>query len=159
MSKGKGSAIKRKRSTPNDKNSDSKRPKFDEEEGKIEGSKLFTEEALANLKIYNELKTIYEQEGVNQITHQFLKRISHKKISENPGLNKTPLMQYLSNSCKIMMLNEFEISAWAVWLDSFKLNDDLDFTVEDYILCTAFYIKMTLNDEDYLNLMFQSYFN
>ena len=57
------------------------------------------------------------------------------------------------------MLNEFEISAWAVWLDSFRLNDDLDFTVEDYILSTAFYIKMTLNDEDYLNGMFQSYFN
>lgn len=43
----------------------------------IQNPKVFTEEALANLKIYNELKTEYEEEGVNQKTHQFLSRISH----------------------------------------------------------------------------------
>lgn len=58
-----------------------------------------------------------------------------------------------------MMLNEFEIATWAVWLDSFKLTDDASFNVEDYILNTAFYIKMTLNNDEYLNNMFQSYFN
>jgi hypothetical protein len=158
MTKGKTEGLKRKRSTPNKKDSSHKRVKIDEEV-KIEGSKLFTDEALSNLKIYNELKTEYEEEGVNQLTHQFLSRISKKKIRENAQLNKTPLMQYLSNACKIMMLNEFEISAWAVWLDSFKLDDDPDYNVEDYILNTAFYIKMTLNNDDYLSEMFQSYFN
>lgn len=158
MSKSRSISLKRKGSSRNDNNSAAKRQKIDEE-GKIESSKLFTEEALANLKVYNELKTVYEEEGVNQITHQFLNRISKKKIQENPGLNKTPLMQYMSNACKIMMLNEFEIAAWAVWLDTFQLNDDSDFNVEDYILNTAFYIKMTLNDESYLNGMFESYFN
>jgi hypothetical protein len=111
------------------------------------------------LKKYNELKTIYEDEGINQQTHQFLLRISKKKIKDNINLNQYPLVQYLSNACKIMMLNEFEISAWAVWLDCFGLDDDLEYSVEDYIMNTAFYIKIVLNNEDYLERMFVSYFN
>jgi hypothetical protein len=158
MTKGKGSAMKRKASSRNDSNSGTKRQKTNEE-SKIESSKLFSEEALANLKIYNELKTEYEEEGVNQITHQFLNRISHKKLSENPNLSKTPLMQYMSNACKIIMLNEFEISAWAVWLDEINLEGDKDYTVEDKIMCTAFYIKIFLNDEPGYNAMYQTYFN
>jgi len=121
--------------------------------------KVFTEEALANLKIYNELKTIYEGEGVNQQTHQFLNRISQRKIRENDNLNKVPLMQLLSNACKTMMLSEFEIAAWASWLDKLELIDESEYKWEDYVLFTAFYIKMSLNDEDYLNDMFQSFFN
>lgn len=130
-----------------------------EENARLENSKVFTEEALANLKIYNELKTVYEDEGVNQQTHQFLNRISQKKIREDPNLTKVPLMQLLSNACKTMMLNEYEIAAWGTWLDTFNLDDNSEFKPEDYILFTAFYIKMNLNDEDYLGSMFQSYFN
>jgi hypothetical protein len=74
--------------------------------------KVFTDEALANLKVYNEHKTVYEEEGVNQQAHQFLNRISQKKIRENDQLSKVPLMQLLSNACKTMMLGEFEIAAW-----------------------------------------------
>lgn len=57
-----------------------------------------------------------------------------------------------------MMMTQFEIATWAVWLDDYKL-DDSNFTVEDYIMNTAFYIKIQLNDDDYLEPMFQSYFN
>lgn len=74
-------------------------------------------------------------------------------------MTKYPLMQYLSNSSKIMMLNEFEISAWGTWLDEYSLDEAHGYTVEDYIINTAFYVKMTLNDEDYLEEMFVSYFN
>ena len=130
-----------------------------EEENPINNPRVFTEEALANLKIYNELKTVYEEEGVNQQTHQFLNRISQRKISENDNLSKVPLMQLLSNACKVMMLSEFEIAAWACWLDKLKLMDFSEYSPEDYILFTAFYIKMSLNDEEYLNGMFQSFFN
>lgn len=84
-----------------------------EEDTNGNNPKVFTEEALANLKIYNELKTVYEDEGVTQQTHQFLNRISQRKISENNNLSKVPLMQLLSNACKAMMLSEFEIAAWA----------------------------------------------
>lgn len=68
-------------------------------------------------------------------------------------------MQYLSNACKILMLNEFEISAWGVWLDQYQLDDDLEFTVEDFIFYTAFFIKLNLNDEEHVEKMFVSYFN
>lgn len=158
QSSGKPSGIKRKRSDSGSADSISKRVKFDED-NKMEGSRLFTEEALSNLKIYNELKTIYEDEWVNQITHQFLSRISQQKIIESPQLNKFPLMQYLSNAWKIMMMTEFEIASWAVYLDEFTLDDSTSYTVEDYIMNTAFYIKMMLNDEEYLEPMFNSYFN
>lgn len=80
-------------------------------------------------------------------------------MTENQNLTKYPLMQYLTNASKIMMLNEFEISAWSVWLDLFDLDDDGAFTVEDFIFYTAFYLKLKLNDENYLESMFVSYFN
>lgn len=57
------------------------------------------------------------------------------------------------------MLSEFEIAAWGSWLDTLNLTDSKTFTPDDYIMFTAFYIKMTLNDEDYLDKMFHSYFN
>lgn len=52
-----------------------------------------------------------------------------------------------------------EIAAWSTWLDAFDLAHKSQFNTEDYIMFTAFFIKMTLNDEDYLNDMFQSYFS
>lgn len=156
-SEGKASGRKRRRSSQSN-DTPHKRVK-NEEDLQAKNPKVFTDEALANLKVYNELKTIYEEEGVNQQAHQFLNRISQKKIRENDKLNKVPLMQLLSNACKTMMLGEFEIAAWGCWLDGFDLTERGEFTCDDFVMFTAFYIKMTLNDEEYLNSMFQSYFN
>lgn len=58
-----------------------------------------------------------------------------------------------------MMMTEFEISTWAVYLDDWILDNSSSFSVEDYIMNTAFYIKMMLNDDPYLEPMFNSYFN
>lgn len=41
----------------------------------------FTEEARVNLKLYTQLKAIYEEEGVTHKTHQFLTRITKKKVN------------------------------------------------------------------------------
>jgi len=68
-------------------------------------------------------------------------------------------MQYLTNACKILMLNEFEIAAWGVWLDEYLLDDDDAYTVEDFVFNTAFYLKLNLNGEEFLEGMFVSYFN
>lgn len=156
--KNKYAGNKRKLSTDGNTGSIIKRVKNNDDQN-VPNQNIFTEEALANLKIYNELKTQYEEEGVNQQTHQFLSRISRKKILDNEKLNKVPLMQHLSNAAKAMMLSEFEIAAWATWLDKIDLVVPDEYTPEDYILFTSFYIKMSLNDEDFLNGMFQSYFN
>lgn len=94
--KNKLSGVKRKHSSESEE-TQSKLTK-NLEELKAQNPKVFTEEALSNLKIYNELKTEYEEEGVNQQTHQFLNRISQRKIRENPNLNKVPLMQLLSTA-------------------------------------------------------------
>ena len=130
--------MKRQRSSKNHNNSPSKRVKIEEENKVEENNKAFTEEALSHVKIYNELKTEYEEEQVNQHTHLCLSRISKKKLQDNPNLNKQPLLQLLSNACKVMMLTEFEIAAWAVWLDMYKLDDDPKFTAQEYIMNTAF---------------------
>mmetsp|Transcript_19151 Transcript_19151/g.16974 ORF Transcript_19151/g.16974 Transcript_19151/m.16974 type:complete len:232 (+) Transcript_19151:389-1084(+) len=39
------------------------------------------------------------------------------------------------------------------------MDDNPNYSVEDYIFNTAFFIKLTLNDEDYLEGMLVSYFN
>lgn len=58
------------------------------------------------------------------------------------------------------MLSELEIAAWGCWLDTIDLEDTgSDYKTEDIIMFTAFYIKMTLNDEVYLNDVFQSFFS
>jgi hypothetical protein len=155
---GKLSGHKRKRSMNSENDTPSKRQRNGENH-MYQNPKVFTEEALANLKIYNELKTEYEEEGVNQKTHQFLSRISHGKINECPELTKVPLMQHISNACKTMMLSEFEIAAWGSWLDTMDIKKTAGYTTEDLLLFTAFCLKMALNDEDYLNSMFQSFFN
>ncbi|CAI2364872.1 unnamed protein product [Moneuplotes crassus] len=156
--KNKYAGNKRKLSTDGNTGSIIKRVKNNDDQN-IANQNIFTEEALGNLKIYNELKTQYEEEGVNQQTHQFLSRISRKKILDDEKLNKVPLMQHLSNAAKAMMLSEFEIAAWATWLDKIDLLVPNEYTPEDYILFTSFYIKMSLNEEEFLNGMFQSYFN
>jgi hypothetical protein len=96
-SDGKLSGHKRKRSADSESDAPSKRSK-NGDTVPHQNPKVFTEEALSNLKVYNELKTEYEEEGVNQRTHQFLKRISHVKIIANQSLTKVPLMQLLSNA-------------------------------------------------------------
>jgi hypothetical protein len=94
--KNKLSGVKRKHSL----DSEDIQPKLSKNLSELhaQNPKVFTEEALSNLKIYNELKTEYEDEGVNQQTHQFLNRISQRKILENPNLNTVPLMQLLSTA-------------------------------------------------------------
>lgn len=57
------------------------------------------------------------------------------------------------------MLNEYELSAWAVWLDCYQLDNHPEYSVEDLINFTSLVIKLSLNDEDYLQGMFTSYFN
>ena len=46
-------------------------------------NKSFTEEAKEMLKLYIKLKSIYEEEGMTQKTHQFLTRITKKKVIKN----------------------------------------------------------------------------
>ena len=58
--------------------------------------------------MYTKLKGVYEEE-VSQKTHQFLTRITKSKIENNPNLTKYPIMQYMSNAIKTVMMNEYEI--------------------------------------------------
>jgi hypothetical protein len=45
-----------------------------------------------------------------------------------------------------MMLNEYEIIAWALWLDNILLEDD-EYTLEEKTLFTALFVKITLNED------------
>lgn len=49
----------------------------------------------AFLEEYNKLKTIYEEERVNQQSHLYLRRIAHDKTKQYPYLSKYPLLQYV----------------------------------------------------------------
>lgn len=56
------------------------------------------------------------------------------------------------------MLNDYEIFAWALWLDGVTLEDD-EYSVEEKILFTAFYVKISLNNDPKLEEIFEAYFN
>ena len=92
------------------------------------------------IKEYNNMKRVYEEERVNQQSHLYLRRIAHDKTKQNPEMAKYPFLHYLVNASKIMMLNEYEIIAWALWLDSISLEDD-EYTLEEKTLFTALYVK------------------
>ena len=111
-----------------------------------------------DLLMYTKLKGVYEEE-VSQKTHQFLTRITKSKIENNPNLTKYPIMQYMSNAIKTVMMNEYEIWAWAVWLDQYDLDDNSTYSVEELINFTALVIKLRLNDEEFYKRMYTTYFN
>jgi len=54
----------------------------------------------------------------------------------------------------MMMLNEYEIIAWALWLDNTELKDD-EVTIEEKVLFTALFVKIRLNE----NPKLEEYFN
>lgn len=70
---------KRRPSREEDSQGNHKRAKGSEEH-KQGQSKVFTEEAKDNLSRYTRMKTIYEDEGVTQRTHQFLTKITSTKV-------------------------------------------------------------------------------
>ena len=105
---------------------------------------------------YNKLKRVYEEERVNQQSHLYLRRIAHDKAKQMPNFGKYPLLQYLTNAAKIMMLNEYEIIAWALWLDNIPLEED-DYTLEEKTLFTALYVKNSLNDDKQLKIIFDEF--
>ena len=57
-----------------------KRSRKEEKKNASVKNQSFTEEARTDLKLYTQLKAIYEEEGVTQKTHQFLTRIAKKKV-------------------------------------------------------------------------------
>jgi predicted N-acyltransferase len=75
---------KRNRKDTNASQNSSKKRKIKEERknANFENVKIFTEEAKENLRLYNKMHTIYEEEGVTQKTHQFLTRITQSKVRE-----------------------------------------------------------------------------
>lgn len=50
------------------------------------------------------------------MTHMFLRRIARYLNHEHADLKKLPLLQYLANSCKQLMLNLYEIVTWYTFL-------------------------------------------
>ena len=111
------------------------------------------------LKDYNKLRGIYEEERMNYQAHLYLRRIAHDLTKKLSYLYQYPFLQYLTNACKMMMLNEFEIIAWALWLDALDLKDD-ESTIEEKVIYTALFVKIRLNEdsklEEYFNWILQN---
>ena len=86
LTKRRGNNGGKKRRSKKDNNSQqsNKRMKRIEESKEFKfKNKSFTEEAKEMLKLYIKLKSIYEDEGMTQKTHQFLTRITQKKVNSN----------------------------------------------------------------------------
>ena len=81
------SKMDKKRQLSSSQTSNKRLKKEEWKNGNPRSNKAFTEEAKSSLKTYTRLKTIYEEEGINQKTHQFLTRITKQKVFELPSIS------------------------------------------------------------------------
>lgn len=69
-------------------------------------------------------------------------------------LNKLPMLQYLSESCKLLMLNLYEIVTWYSFLKKLKFNIT---SVPNLLNCTAYLTKELLVPDQEM-VVFRKYF-
>ena len=63
------------------------------------------------LEIYNDLKTIHESKDLPN-RQVYLRRISLNLVKHRNELFRFPILQFVEETAKIMLMNEFELLYW-----------------------------------------------
>ena len=79
---------------------------------------------------------------MTQTTMLFLRRMARSMTGRNDELRKLPILQYLSNVCKVIMLNEYEIAVWHTFVKRLSFNVK---SVENLLLSSAYLTKELLS--------------
>lgn len=90
------------------------------------------------LSKYEFLRLNYENEGISQQSLLLLRRLSKGFHDEDPTLSNLPILKEMINVCKKLMLNDFEIMIWAIYLKETIMNRN-DFL--DYLDISAMFVK------------------
>lgn len=90
------------------------------------------------LSKYEYLRLIYENEGISQQSLLLFRRLSRSFHDADPTLSNLPILKEMINVCKKLMLNDFEILIWAIYLKE-TMMDRNDFI--DYLSTSAMFVK------------------
>lgn len=95
------------------------------------------------LQKYEVALALYLQDGMSQLSMLVLRRlISEAEVP--PPRNKDSLLSILTDAARELQLNEFELVAWAIYLEKFVWND-LGEELETLVLYSAFAVKSYMN--------------
>ena len=94
---------------------------------------------------YESLRLSYENEGISQQSLLLLRRLSQLFHQENLSLSNLPILKSMIGVCKKLMLNDFEILIWAIYLKETAYNRH-DFI--EYLDTSALFVKKDLNEPD-----------
>jgi hypothetical protein len=97
------------------------------------------------LEKYESLRMNYESEGISQQSLMLLRRLSHSFHEDDPSLCHLPILKAMIQVCKKLMLNDFEIMIWAIYLKETAFNRP-DFI--EYLDTSALFVKKDLNEPD-----------
>ena len=96
-------------------------------------TKLETEAQQRNrlLQIYNDLRSSEEGKEI-PFKHVILRRISKRLVDKREDLYRFPILEYVSDTSKILMLEEIELVYWYHLMKTYlsKLNGEARFTEE-----------------------------
>lgn len=94
---------------------------------------------------YEFLRLNYENEGISQQSLLLLRRLSKTFHDETPELCNQPILKAMITVCKKLMLNDFEIMIWSIYLKE-TASHRPDFI--DYLDVSAMFVKKDLNEPD-----------
>lgn len=90
------------------------------------------------LSKYEYLRLSYENEGISQQSLLLLRRLSKTFHEEDSSLSNMPILKSMIAVCTKLMLNDFEIMIWAIYLKETALNRN-DFI--EYLDTSALFVK------------------
>lgn len=90
------------------------------------------------LSKYEFLRLNYENEGISQQSLLLLRRLSKSFHDEDPSLCNLPILKEMIGVCKRLMLNDFEIMIWSIYLKETIMNRS-DFI--EYLDISAMFVK------------------
>lgn len=94
---------------------------------------------------YELLRLKYENEGISQQGLITLRRLAKAFREADPSICNLPILKTMINVCKMLMLNDFEIMIWAIYIKETAFSRP-DFI--EYLDVSAMFVKRTLNEPD-----------
>ena len=83
------------------------------------------------LQIYNDLRTLQDEKEI-PTKHVILRRISKKLVEKRSDLFRFPILEYVTDTSKVILMSETELIYWYHLMKTYlkKLNGDVRFTEE-----------------------------
>jgi len=111
------------------------------------------------LEEYEKLRLEYEQDGMSQSSILLLQRMANT-INSNPrypNIDQTPVLKELLDISKKLMLNDFEVIVWMIWLKLVELPESEE-KVIDFLQIISLFVKQD-NNPNQLFFIFEQFYS